>query len=76
MLKFKARYKNGIIEPLEKIEIKEGSEITIALLEQNEVDPKGLIRSFGGWKNTVDCDELIKNIYADRQISTRPEVKL
>ena len=28
--------------------------------------PPGL----GGWKDTVDCDELIKNIYADRLIST------
>lgn len=33
MLKFKARYKNGVIEPLEKVKIKEGIEITIALLE-------------------------------------------
>jgi hypothetical protein len=76
MLRFKARYKNGIIEPLEKVEIKEDSEITLALLEPLEPDPNGLIRSFGGWKDTVDCDELIKNIYADRLISTRPEVKL
>lgn len=76
MLKFKARYKNGVIEPLEKVDIKDGSEITVALLEPKIIDPEGLIRSFGGWKDTVDCEELIRNIYADRQISTRPEVKL
>ncbi len=64
MLKFKARYRNGIIEPLEKVEIKEDSEITLALLEPLELDPDGLIRNFGGWKDTVDCDELIKNIYS------------
>jgi len=76
MLTFKARYKDGIIKPLEKVDIEDGTEITIALLEKKGIDPNGLIRSFGGWKDTVDCDELLKNIYADRQISTRPEVKL
>ena len=76
MLKFKARYRNGVIEPLEKVDISEGQEFAVTLLESEEVDPNGLIRSFGGWKNTVDCDELIRNIYADRLISTRQEVKL
>ena len=36
----------------------------------------GLERSAGGWKGTIDADELIKNIYADRLISTRPEPRL
>jgi hypothetical protein len=48
MLKFKARYKNGIIEPLEKVDIKDGTEITVALLEPKIIDPEGIIRSFGG----------------------------
>lgn len=76
ILAFKARYKNGVIEPTEKLDIEDGTEITVALLDKKEIDPNGLIRSFGGWKDTVDCDELLKNIYADRQISTRPKVKL
>ncbi len=70
MLKFKALYKNGVIEPLEKVDIEDGTEITVALLEPKKIDPEGIIRSFGGWKDTVDCKELIRNIYADRQIST------
>jgi len=68
MLTFKARYKDGIIKPLEKVDIEDDTDITIALLEKKRIDPDGLIRSFGGWKDTVDCDELLKNIYADRQI--------
>ncbi|MGC8491365.1 MAG: hypothetical protein ACP5SH_06485 [Syntrophobacteraceae bacterium] len=33
-------------------------------------------RSAGSWAGLVDGEELIRNIYADRLISTRPEVKL
>lgn len=30
----------------------------------------------GGWKDLIDAEELKRNIYADRLISTRPDVKL
>jgi len=32
--------------------------------------------SFGRWKGTIDAEKLIRDIYEDRQISTRPEPKL
>ena len=76
MLKtIKARYRNGLIEPLEEIEITEGAEITITVSEP-PIRKDGLDRSFGGWKGLIDADEFLKNVYADRLISTRPEVKL
>jgi len=77
----KARFSNGVIKPLEKVEIGEGEEITISILETPSKLAKGsfsevLKKTAGGWKDLVDCDELIKNIYNDRLIATRPEVKL
>ena len=33
-------------------------------------------KSAGSWAGLIDGEELIRNIYADRLISTRPEVKL
>jgi len=33
-------------------------------------------RSSGPWSGLIDGEELIRNIYADRLISTRSEVKL
>ncbi|MDR3553872.1 MAG: hypothetical protein P4L55_03875 [Syntrophobacteraceae bacterium] len=33
-------------------------------------------RSAGSWAGLVDGEELIRKIYADRLISTRPEAKL
>ncbi len=33
-------------------------------------------KSAGSWNGLIDGEELIRNIYADRLISPRPEVKL
>ena len=33
-------------------------------------------KSAGSWAGLIDGEELIRNIYSDRLISTRPEVKL
>ena len=73
----RAKFSKGVIKPLEKVDIKEGTEITVTIIEipkKGEGDP--LDATFGGWADTINCEELKKNIYADRLISTRPEVKL
>jgi len=72
----KARYRNGVIEPLEKINIEDGSEITIMVSELNIAGAEGIKKSFGGWKGLIDADQFLKDIYESRKISTRPEVKL
>ncbi len=77
MLKtIKARYRNGVIEPLEKIDIAEGEEITITLLEPITNGASGIEKSFGGWKGLIDAEQFLKDVYESRRISTRPEVKL
>ena len=35
-----------------------------------------LTATAGAWKDTVDCEELKRQIYGDRLISSRPEVRL
>ncbi len=72
----KARYKHGVFEPIEKIDLKENSEVTIVLSEPENLPQDGLDESFGGWKSLINAEELIRNIYADRLIMNRPEVKL
>ena len=77
----KARYFNGMIEPLEKVEIGEGEIIKISILESRRKAVKksfseALKRTAGGWKDLIDCEELKRNIYRDRLIATRPEVRL
>ena len=77
----RARFLKGVIKPLEKIDIIEGEEITINILESPSKPGKknfldALKNTAGSWKDLIDCDELKKNIYNDRLIATRPEVRL
>jgi len=75
--KIKARFKGGIIEPLEKLELEEGEEIniTISPLPRRKDVLKALKSTAGAWKGTHDPEELKKNIYFDRLIK-RLEPKL
>jgi len=42
----------------------------------SRADKEAFRHAAGGWKGTVDAETLIKNIYADRLISTRPAPRL
>jgi predicted DNA-binding antitoxin AbrB/MazE fold protein len=72
----RARYRNGLIEPLENIDFAEGAEITITVSEPADSSEDGLSRSFGGWKGLIDAEEFLRNVYIDRQASPRQEIKL
>lgn len=70
----RVRVREGRLEPLEKVDLPEGKEITITILDvPAERDFDAFRRAAGGWKGTIDAEALIRNIYADRLISTRPE---
>ena len=81
MLKtIKARYRNGVIEPLEEINLADGAEITITLRDispplSEEERLKRFLSSAGGWKDIVD-EKFLDEIYRQRSLRTRPEVKL
>lgn len=74
----RARFTKGVLELLEAVNLKEGEEVNVVIAERPK--GKGMIEalraSAGGWKGLVDAEELKRNIYADRLISTRPEPKL
>jgi predicted DNA-binding antitoxin AbrB/MazE fold protein len=73
----RARVTGGMLEPLEALNLPEGKEVTVRILDVPSArDVDAFRRSAGGWKGTIDAEELIKNIYADRLISTRPEPRL
>jgi predicted DNA-binding antitoxin AbrB/MazE fold protein len=75
----RARYKKGVIEPLEKLDLEEGAEveITVSSLSSGERAREAIKATAGAWSGEVNCDELIKDIYEDRRLSAaRPEVRL
>jgi predicted DNA-binding antitoxin AbrB/MazE fold protein len=73
----RARFSHGVLEPLEQLNVPEGEVVTITIIRlPTTATGSGLERSAGGWKDLIDAEELKRNIYADRLISTRPEPRL
>ncbi len=74
-IEIKAKVSKGMIKPLEKLNLEEGKEITVTIKEIPLEDR--FEKAMGGWKGTIDCEQLIKDIYESRRLSARrPEVKL
>ncbi len=71
----KARFRNGVIEPLEEIDLEDGEKFTLTIVRVPEISEEGdaFSESRGGWKGLVDCEELKRNIYANRLILARSE---
>ena len=68
----RARVRRGMLEPMDKIELPEGKEVTITIVDvPGGSDVEAFRRSAGGWRGTVDAEKLIRNIYADRLVRTR-----
>jgi predicted DNA-binding antitoxin AbrB/MazE fold protein len=73
----RARFKRGMLELLERVDLPEGKEVSVTILETTTPrDAEGLRRSAGGWKGLIDAEKLIEHIYTDRLISTRPVPQL
>ena len=73
----RARVKGGVLEPLEKVELPEGEEVTVTIAgESSEEDIAAFRRAAGSWRGKVDAAALMRNIYADRLLSTRPKPNL
>ena len=77
----RAKYTNGALKPLEAFELEEGTEVVVTI----EVEPalpiaesRKTLRStcIGAWRGTHDPKELLKNIYSDRLMGSRPEPRL
>ncbi len=70
----KARFSNGVLRPLEKLELKEGEEVTITIVALPTRASEGwLERTAGGWVGLVDAAKLKREIYESRLLATRPE---
>lgn len=73
----RARFKAGVLEPMERIDLPEGEEVTLTITkEPSTEDIEAFRRAAGSWRGKVDAEELVRNIYADRLILTRPRPEL
>ena len=64
----KAKFKNGVIEPLEKLELEEGREFLITV--RDFLGPEDRFeKAMGSWRERIDCEQLINDIYESRRLS-------
>jgi predicted DNA-binding antitoxin AbrB/MazE fold protein len=73
--------KHGYLELLEKVDLPEGREVSITIIDtlatDDTDDVEAFERSAGSWTGTVDTDAFIEQIYADRRRpSDRPVPRL
>ena len=73
----RARFVNGRLEPAGPLDLAEGAEVTVTILEfPGRKNRDVSCRAAGAWKGTILAEDLIRNIYADRLLSTRPGPRL
>lgn len=75
--KVRARVRGGSLDLLDRITLREGAEVLITISEPlAAADMDAMRRAAGAWKDMVDADALIANIYADRLVATRPSPRV
>jgi len=74
----RARFANGVLEPLEALGLDEGQEVTVSI--DDRTSPKrprrGMRAAAGAWKGTHDPERLKREIYAARLMTSRPRPDL
>ena len=74
----KARYENGVLTSLEPLDLEEGQEVVVSVEAAPPANRavQALRATEGAWKGTHDPEELLRNIYSDRLVNSRPEPKI
>jgi predicted DNA-binding antitoxin AbrB/MazE fold protein len=69
----RARVSNGVLEPLEPLNLPDGVEVYLNLADAPEPTPEDIdaFRSAAGAWADIDADKLIKDIYENRLRSAR-----
>jgi predicted DNA-binding antitoxin AbrB/MazE fold protein len=73
----RARMRGGMLELLEPVELLEGKEVSVTILETPEArDLAAFDRAAGSWKGTMDVDAFLKDNAESRMRATRPVPRL
>ena len=73
----KARYSGGVLEPLEKLELTDGQEVTVTIFNLPlKRDADFLTCTAGGWAGLIDAERLKHEVNESRLVTTRPEPHL
>ena len=72
----RVRVKDGVLEPLERMDLPEGKEVVISVVTVVEdPDEEAFLRSAGSWEGLINAEEFIRQVYEDRLLNSREEPK-
>ena len=78
VIKIKAMYRNGVLEPEEPLVLSEGENVTVIIEPCSDFSEQERVRRFkaaaGSWQEITD-KHLEEDIYRLRRLRTRPEIK-
>ena len=71
----KATYSDGVFKPTTPVDLDDGTQVVIEVSEESHPSNEftGLESSAGGWKDIVDCEQLINDIYESRSAQSRSQ---
>ena len=73
----RAWMRGGMLELLDPVELPEGKEVSVTILETPAArDFAAFDRAAGSWKGTIDVDAFLKNNAESRMRTTRPVPRL
>ncbi|HEV8711959.1 MAG TPA: antitoxin family protein [Candidatus Binatia bacterium] len=67
----RAKVCGEVLQPLEKLPLAEGEEVTITVEIPSKEDEERFWGSAGGWKGLIDAETLKRRIYRGRLLQTR-----
>ena len=70
-----ATYSEGVLKPAVPLNLQEGAQVKLTVESDRprslEERRAALRETAGAWKDTIDCDKLIEDIYASRAVESR-----
>ncbi len=74
----RARYSGGALRPLEALDLEEDEEVLVSI-DDRHPSPQAIEsckEAAGSWAGSFDVEQLKRDIYASRQVHSRPAPKL
>jgi len=72
----RAKVCGEVLQPLEKLAIADGEEVTITVDVPSKEDDERFWRSAGGWKGLIDAEKLKRHLSRSRLLQTRVRPRL
>ena len=72
----RAKVCGEVLQPLDRLAIAEGEEVTITIEIPSKEDDERFWRAAGGWQGLIDAEKLKQRVYRNRLLRPRDRPRL